>query len=368
MSQSNSGHVVNAPRLLFIGEFGVVNPTPYFSTALRTSGWQVIETDFSRFFPRLGQSFIMKIFGHIFSRVGMKELTRTIERDAIRNNVDCVFFTKALGATTDLIEKLNSRGVTTVCWHPDYHFNYVGLNKDTLPLYDIFITTKDFQMDYLNNIRPGKRNALVEHGYCDEVHWRQRPDNPWSARKFDVGFVGTYSIYKEKWMTDLVSHRPNLKYLIVGGGWQQVQWPNSAASVTVRNAMSGEAMSQVLNQCRLAVAVHHGPVGNSEGWQDSVSARTFEIPACGTPMIHIAGNHLHNLFEIGEEVVCFDDIETLVSNVDQLLADPSQALQMAERAYERAVPQYGYTARGNEIAQLLDQCGIKKRAMERRSN
>lgn len=345
---------VGGRRMLMVGEFGSAHPCHYFARSLREAGWHVIELDFAKFFPRTGRSILSRVAGRLLGGEFVRILTQAIEDCAKVNGVECVFFTKAIGATVGLVESLKRNNVSTVCWYPDVVFDHTIVDSRVIEHFDIFITTKDFHMPYLIENRPSKINVLIEHGYCNDVHWRSDPIVPWQQRKFDIAFIGNHSSFKEEWMVGLVGRRPALSFMIVGERWQSVRWPADARAVTVCSAMAGDAMSRIMNDSRAAVSVHHGPVGHAHGWQDSVSARTFEIPACGTAMLHIRGSYLRELYDEGNETLCFDDLDGLVTNVDQLLADPEKAMAMAARAYDRTVPEYGYLARGREIARVLE--------------
>jgi spore maturation protein CgeB len=117
--------------------------------------------------------------------------------------------------------------------------------------------------------------------------------------------------------------------------------------------MSGDEMSAAMGRARLALAFHMGPHGEY-GWQDSVSARSFEIPACGVPMLHIQNDQIAALFEPEKEYLGFADAEQLVSQIERALDDPGLRARLARNAFERAVPAYSYVERGREISRFLE--------------
>ena len=117
----------------------------------------------------------------------------------------------------------------------------------------------------------------------------------------------------------------------------------------------------MVQSSRINVAVHMGPI-KPGGWEDLVSTRTFEIPACKGFMLHVDNEEIRSLFEVGEEIDVFANEDELVEKIAYYLARPGLRYRMIERAYARCVPAYGYDARAKVIAGHIEKRKIGARS------
>ncbi|MFM7683607.1 MAG: glycosyltransferase, partial [Bacteroidota bacterium] len=86
------------------------------------------------------------------------------------------------------------------------------------------------------------------------------------------------------------------------------------------------------------------------GNRDEQDSRTFEIPACGTPMIAEYSSVHASLFN-ENEVLYFNPNEELLNKVRYFMENPAIAAQFAERAAKRCV-ESGYDHK-NTLAAVL---------------
>src|SRR5262249_17411330 len=107
-----------------------------------------------------------------------------------------------------------------------------------------------------------------------------------------------------------------------------------------------------LQTARINLAFHFGPSG-SNGWQDLVSTRTFEIPACKGFMLHIDNKEVRDLFEPGKEIDVFETATELCEKITHYLGNNKLCREMVERSYVRAVPAYSYDARAKRMIELI---------------
>ena len=82
----------------------------------------------------------------------------------------------------------------------------------------------------------------------------------------------------------------------------------------------------------MPIALHFLRTGN----RDEQDSRTFEIPACGTPMIAQYSDVHASLFLDNEEVLFFKNNQELLEKVI-LLANPTLADKLAYAALKRCV-------------------------------
>jgi spore maturation protein CgeB len=81
---------------------------------------------------------------------------------------------------------------------------------------------------------------------------------------------------------------------------------------------------------------------------DIVTMRVFDVLACGGFLLAEYSEGLEELFKLGQELVCYRDLNDLTSKVEYYLAHPDEAHAIAERGRARV-------ERDHTIAQRLQQ-------------
>lgn len=261
-----------------------------------------------------------------------------------------VFLTiKGTGIDGETLRSLRAMDVQVVMYYPDYHFDHAHLPVEAFAEYDLFVTTKTFQIEYLAGLLGAERVAYVPHGYVDDVHKPLFASGA-APSSFDVLYAGNHSSAKQAWLEKLADGIPGGSFGIVGNGWEQ-----SGSAPLGRATLLGErravAYAQAIQQASINIALHMGAAPN--GWADLVSTRTFEIPACKGFMLHIDNPEVRELFDVGTEIDTFGSEEELCDKVRFYIYRPELRAAMIERAYARCVPAYGYVARACQISQLL---------------
>ena len=83
--------------------------------------------------------------------------------------------------------------------------------------------------------------------------------------------------------------------------------------------------------------------------KDLTTARTFQIPATNSFMLHEDTEEVRELFRAGEEVMLFKDGAELVERLEAVLEDDDLRVSVAERGYRRCHDEpydYSSAARG----------------------
>lgn len=341
--------MLTGKRMVFAAEFQSGGTGHGLAHGFRELGWAVQEVECRQFFPRLSSRpgrLLLKPLQPQFRAAYNAAILETVGRDGPQ-----VFVTvKGTLIQRDTLERLRRRGIKTVMYYPDYHFDFADLNGDSLDVYDLFVTTKSFQVGYLEKLLGRDRVAFVHHGYCDLVH---RPLRAVVEPVADVIYVGNYSADKERWLGALTRLIPDVDLRVVGFAWDRATDPELRPRIH-GHGYHGDNYARVLQLARINIALHgdkHGP----DGWQDLVSTRTFEIPACKGFMLHVDNAEIRTLFEPESEIGLFSTPDELARSIRHYLARPDLRRAMTERAYARAVPAYSYAARAKEIDALI--CG-----------
>jgi hypothetical protein len=344
--------VTQPPSAVVTGEFWTGSTEHGLAHGLRALGWGVHEVDRARHALHFGPG--------IVARAARRLTTRTPAARAYRGEiVDAVhaigpdFLLAVKGADLDIetLQAARRRGTRTVMFYPDYHFDHADVAPATFAHYDCFITTKSFQVDYLRQRLPGALVAHVHHGYNDEVHRRYLHDVGEDDHAADVAYCGNHTPYKQRWLEALAAALPDLRLRIVGHRWREAA-RGALAGADISPGCVGYGYARTIQLSRINVALHGGP-GGSQGWEDLVSTRTFEIPACGGFMLHVDNAEVRTLFDVGTEIDVFDDVASLAARIRHYLAQPERRAAMRAAAHRRCVPAHGYAARAASIATIL---------------
>jgi len=335
-----------SPRALVVGQDRQESPLRYLVRGMRSEGWEVSCVNPDEFFLR-PPGFTGRLLQRATHRLSWAGVSHAIMEKAAAIDPDLVLGIKSLPLSPGRRAQLRARGAKLALWYPDVSFDHGAAVRDTLfHEIDLFATSKHFHLPYLAEQRPQLATTLVEHGYCDDVHY---PIQPPGEADFDVGYVGNYSPHKHAALTALAEARPALTIAVSGHGWRaDGRW-------RVFPALVGEEMARFLSRAKIALAVHYGPHG-SHGWEDTTSARTFEIPACGGFMLHPDNEEVRRYFHPDREIGVFKDLADIAAQADYWLADDGRRAAAAAQARARARPAYSYSERGRRLARwLIDQ-------------
>ncbi len=272
---------------------------------LRSLGADVFEVD-QRTFTFEPRDLLARAAYRALLPLRIKAYNKAVIDAVSRIEPDAFLTIKGVWLRPATLQEIGDRGVTRINYYPDFHFGYPEVNSATFALYDKFLTTKSFQVEHLNRAIGPERVAFLHHGYSDNVHFPRHQgevlDDDYLA---DVTYLGRYTPYKEKWLSALARFAPQVKLKIVGAGWEAARDASLRGSI-LGHQLSGDFYARAIQSSRINLAVHMGPV-EPKGWQDLVSTRTFEIPACKGFMLHIDNEEVRGLFEVGREIDVFGE-------------------------------------------------------------
>jgi spore maturation protein CgeB len=86
-----------------------------------------------------------------------------------------------------------------------------------------------------------------------------------------------------------------------------------------------------------------------------LTQRIFDASACGSPILAEWSPELETLFDPGEEVQFFHNLEEAVEKKECYLSDPKAARKAGEKAMLRVLAQHTYRHRAARILQALRQ-------------
>jgi glycosyltransferase involved in cell wall biosynthesis/spore maturation protein CgeB len=347
---------IRKPAMLTGGRIVMANEVFFGSTGgalahgLRAKDWHVLEVDPRLFFFE-PDSALTKVASRLIRSRNIRAFNAAILK-AVDQVEPQVFLTvKGSWLEPGTLRQLSARGILALNYYPDFHFSYQSPDPAMLPLFDLILTTKSFQVDYLQKIMGSGRVAMLHHGYSDLVHFPRSSALEEEDYFADVTYVGNYSPHKEKWLAPIVHRMPDVRVSIVGSRWEHAS-DDLLKRCALGYVLTGDFYARAVQHSRINIAVHAGP-GGPDGWQDLVSTRTFEIPACKGFMLHVDNAEVRGLFEPGREIDLFASEDELISKIEYYLARPALRGEMIERAHRRCVPAYGYRARAEAISDRI---------------
>lgn len=339
------------PLMIFAGEFWAGASARGLSDGFRDLGWAVQEVDQRDFGVKPGKNPLLRVASRLTRRMTEEAYSKKLLEECRVLKPDIFLTVKGVGITTDFLQEVRQTGARTVMYYPDFHFDHPGISVESFAGYDLFVTTKTFQVDYLKNLLGSERVTYVPHGYSGRVHEPVYSAMPESSFETDVLHGGNHSAWKQRWLEGAAASLPDVSFRIIGNRWCE----NAGGGALARSDMPGEHLgigyAGAIQAARINIAVHFGPTVS--GWEDRVSTRTFEIPACKGFMLHIDNEEVREFFEPGVEIDVFSTPEELVDKIGFYLVRPELRARMIERAYARCVPAYSYAARASQIADRL---------------
>lgn len=174
--------------------------------------------------------------------------------------------------------------------------------------------------------------------------FHRRMDNISKDKNFQIGFIGSYEEEREESIVFLINNNINVQ--VTGDGWEKGKFFDIIKPYYNGPSIYGEDYVKKINT--MPIALHFLRKGN----RDEQDSRTFEIPACGTPMI-AEFTQLHSqLFEENKEVLFFKNNIELLEKVKFLIENPEVASNLAINASKRCqISGYDHL---NTLKQLLD--------------
>ena len=195
----------------------------------------------------------------------------------------------------------------------------------SIPLYDIHITTKKSNIEWLLG-RQAKRVKYMGKAFDPDLH-RPITLTEKEAATFgcDIGFVGRWEPSREAILLWL--WRKGYKIKVWGDCWEHARHRKRSLFAQCRHLVGDEYVKAIcgakINLCLL-----------SRWFQDKTTARSIEIPACGRFLLAERNEEHLALFREDTEAEFYDTPEEMIQKIDYYLRHESEreAISKAGRA------------------------------------
>lgn len=331
-------------RILCIGETWLGSDARASFSALRRLGHSVHVIDEAHFVPTEWSLTPTRVIRKLFRGVMVNELSRRAIETMELLAPDALFVFKGNYVSPDLLLKARALGIPSVNYYPDVSFLAHGRQLPrALPLYDHVFTAKTFGVGDMKAAGIPSVSFLAP-GFDPELHRPvdlSRDDE--SRFGCDVCFIGTWSPKKEKLLAGLRETLPGISMRIWGNQWNRRQ-ARSLDEAVMGTAVTGDFYTRAICASRISLGLlSESRTGASSG--DRITARTFQIPACGAFMLHERNDEVTGYFEEGREAAYFDSPSELAAKITYYLSATSEREEIARSGLARSL-ENDYSADG----------------------
>ena len=347
-------------RVMVVGALvgGSVAIGRYVSRALGELGHTVDFLDYTPFAP--GKQQLEGLTGNENHRNALLSQYTILLGQAILARAEefqpqIVLFMAQSPGTQDALSELRRAGVPTALWFVEDGdlFEY-GLQ--VAPLYDVFFHIQKGAFEERLKQAGARHSHYLPLAADPEIHRPiQLTADEMEVYGSDVSHMGAGYYNRRRFFVGLT--RYDLK--IWGSDWE------GAGLLEEKLQKNGERVDEdeivrIYNASRINLNLHSSTYTdgvNPHG--DFVNPRTFEIASCGGFQLVDERSLLTELFQPGQEVVTFNDLDSCRQAIDYYLANPDEARKIAEAGRKKVLEQHTYRHRMEEAIQvILDTCVI----------
>lgn len=252
---------------------------------------------------------------------------------AAKHRWDLVWLEKALTLDKAALRnvKLAAPGAVIVGFSPDdmnARHNQSQQFIDALPAYDVFATTKTYNVSELQ-ARGCPCVVFVGNGF-DPQSFRPISLESHDHRRYeaDVSFIGTYE--KDRADSMLFLARNGVRVRVWGGMWERMRQRHPNLRLEMQS-LHGDAFSKACGASKINLGFLR------KVNRDQQTTRSVEIPACGGFMLAERTSEHRELFQEGVEAEFFSSNEELLRKVRFYLDNSTKRKQIAAAGLARCL-------------------------------
>lgn len=265
---------------------------------------------------------------------------------------DAVVVNSSRILTGAVLARLRAAGVRCLAYYtPDDIIGAHNLSwplRLTFPLWDVFFTTKTFNVPELA-ARGVRQPYLIGKAYDPALH---RPMSPQEVgtdfERFDLVFVGAYEAERGNSINRLAE--AGLSVVVYGGnlsGWSPAK---VHPAIELRPHQFGENYVKSLHHGRIALCYLR------KLNRDRITQRTMEITACARPMLGEKTDEHDQHFLDGAEYLGFASDDELVAKASVLAKDAGLRAKLGQAARARCLASaYSSFERAREMIGVMEQ-------------
>lgn len=337
--------------MLFLGEQWLGSNARSLAMGFRKAGWLVDVLDPIHYIP-WATSIASRIANRVFAPLYHANFNNAIKSETQNINHSVVFVYKGVAVHPKTLDFIHTNEKKVALYFPDFSLQAHGTEiLQCIAKYDQIFTAKSFGISDVMKL--GAKEAYFINHACDtDVH---RPIEGLAKKigwQCDVAFIGSWSPHKEALLANLVERLPSLKLRIWGNGWNKNS-SSALSSCIARKAVTGDFYAATIGTTKINLGLLSEQRFDSTSG-DMTTARTFEIPGCGSFMLHERTDEVLNCFEEEREIECFADVDEMADKVRYYLDHEAERRAIAEAGYQRCMREHTYEHRALAISEHLD--------------
>jgi len=267
---------------------------------------------------------------------------------------DLVFALAQSPLTIDCLKRLKNNNIPTAYWFVE-DFRLMDYWKNIAGLYDYFFIIQ--KGDFIDEMKKAgvKNYHYLPLAASPDVHKRlEMTDAERDYYGSDISFVGAGYYNRRHLFRGLLDY----DFKVWGTDWDM----NSPLARCVQRAgerVDTDETVKIFNASKININLHSSTYHNGiNPFGDFVNPRTFELAACGAFQLVDRRAELETLFESGNEIVVFENLEDLKHKIDCYLNNPAERERTAENAKQRVLKEHTYEHRMGEMLKYLSDNGF----------
>lgn len=273
-------------------------------------------------------NFFIRLFRHFFHKLHVKHFNKVILDRIDSAGFNLIWIDKGLSITPHTFNKirLSSPKTKILSYSPDDMLNSNNSSNfyiDSIPLYDLHITTKSYNCSELKAL--GAKDVLfVNNSYSPLFHINYTSLH--NGTKKNIGFIGSFELERYNSLLHLANNGLTVN---IYGDWPSKLYkkhPNLIITnkTLINEVYAKEISKNLINICFLRKVN-----------RDLQTTRSIEIPACGGFMLAEETEEHQTLFTAGVEAEYFNSNDELLDKCIYYLNNPDKANFIANAGYDR---------------------------------
>jgi len=292
---------------------------------------------------------LVRIGSRITGRKPYQSMNAKFLRAVEEFDPDLVLVQKGEAVFPETIQRISQTSkARLVVWHGDSPFYALTSNANiifSLQFYDLCLVFDPYYIPAVEKAG-AKRVEYLPFGCEPTIHRSMdlRAQDR-EVYKSDVCFIGGYQGQYSK-RTKLLSTLTDLDLRVWGMGWDRALEPALRKCATGR-PVYGQELAKVYSASGIVVNIHH----EQSVW--GVNMRTFEATACGAFLLTDSLAELSKLYDVGGEVVCYENTLDLRNKIGYYLQNPQERREIARRGQRKACDAHTYRHRMEELLRII---------------
>ena len=324
-------------KIIFIGETWDGSNSRSAYEALQRLGHSVYVIDEWIYNPAPWNTAILRFFRRVLRPILVRELEKKINSIVAIYGADLLFVFKGKVVHPNIIRSCKKKHIKTINFYPDVSFLSHGpYIPRALPLYDHVFTTKSWGMKDMIEKLGCESVSFLAHGFdpmasiAPELSLREL-----QLYRCDVVFIGNWSPKKQTLLEALKRKKPDLHLKIWGPRWVEAKSQLLSDSITGFEVTGVEYVKALYGASICLGLLSEAGRGASSG--DTITSRTFNIPASGAFLLHERNAEVQSYFSEGIEMDFFGDVEEMAAKISFYLVNPDLRIKIAAAGRQRCL-------------------------------